>query len=165
MPPRRGLLKKKDDGEEEKKVKKAPEPVEEEAANHKFEFPISALLAGGPPTDEHDSPSWTIHFKGIPDLESTGIKFTGFTSSERTTGQMVTEVLARRGVNAAIFAWLKDPKDLPTTLTVNDSDDNLIEKWEMSCRPVAVAVGELEDESGGPWRTTIQVSFSDLKIT
>jgi len=116
-------------------------------------------------TEEDDSPTWEINIDGMPVLESGGVKFSVFTTGESRSGQMVMELLAKPGVNSAVFGWLNKPSERRVKMTVKDHEGNPIENWEMLGTPIAAAIGELDRESKDPWYTTFQVTVKEIKVT
>jgi hypothetical protein len=112
-----------------------------------------------------ESPKWEVAIDGMQPLECGGVKFSVFTPGEGSSGQMVCEFRAKPGMNTGLFSWLQKPTERKVRMTVKDHEEDLIEKWEMTAIPVALAVDELDREVKDPWFTTLQMSVRDIRIS
>ena len=167
---------------EAKVLKRRKKAVEEtpdtpsEAVNPPMQFiTMQELLEGAgmmtPEDDEglepevDESPKWEVSIEGMQPLECGGVKFSVFTPGEGASGQMVCEFRAKPGTNTELFNWLRKPTYRKLQMTVKDHEEALIEKWEMTAFPVALAVDELDREVKDPWFTTLQMSVKDIRIS
>lgn len=120
----------------------------------------------GEEEEEEDlSPTQVLSIPGLDDIEIVGIKTTVLTPGTTGTGTIVIEIEAKPGLNSFLYQWMNQSLRKDIKLQTSDSEETLIETWEMSALPEAISFGETGEEEKGPWLTTIQLTFKDLKIT
>jgi hypothetical protein len=110
------------------------------------------------------SPNWQVLIDGLPLLDVVNAKFSVFTVSENNTCQMVLEILATAGINKALLNWIVKPVDKRAKILFSDYELQKIEEWEATASPSALAIGDLEKETGEPWVSTLQISLKKIVI-
>jgi hypothetical protein len=77
---------------------------------------------------------------------------------------MVLEILATAGINKALLNWIVKPVDKRAKILFSDHELQKIEEWEATASPSALAIGDLEKETGEPWVSTLQISLKKIVI-